>query len=292
VVGYDGSPASLSAARWAAEAAHRSRRRLRLVHAVPWPILHTASGTATVVGLEQVRSAAERLLDTVRRDLRADRPDLVIQSEVVAGEPVPVLLHEATESSALVLGTRGLGELRDLAAGSVMAHLTTHASSPVVVVPAGWEERTDIGDEIVVGVDGSEQSAAAIDFAFRYADVMGGSVTAVMAWHDPKRNGPGDILPLVYDLDALEQESAATLGEALAGRAVDHPDVKATGKLVRGPAANVLVDASQHARLLVVGSRGRGRFRGLLLGSVSRAALHHAKCPVAVVRATADLGAL
>nr|WP_272954985.1 universal stress protein [Kribbella shirazensis] len=166
--------------------------------------------------------------------------------------------------------------------------MATHAPCPVVVVPAGWPRRTDGPDEIVVGVDGSELSMAAIGFAFRYAEVMGGSVTALMAWHDPQSTGPGDIVPAVYDIDALEQDSAAVLGETLAGQAVDHPGVKATENLVRGPAANVLVDASRRARLLVVGSRGRGRFLGLMLGSVSRAVLHHAQCPVAVVRTTAE----
>jgi nucleotide-binding universal stress UspA family protein len=288
VVGYDGSPAGAAAAEWAAVAASRWGRRLRIVHAIGWPIPRTASGTAMVAALDQIRTAVERLLDRACRDIRAAHPDLAIEAEVVVGAPVPALVHEATTASVLVLGSRGLGELRDLAAGSVMAHLATHAPCPVVVVPAGWPESIDVPDEIVVGVDGSELSTGAIGFAFRYAEVMGGSVTALMAWQDPQSIGPGDIVPAVYDIDALEQDSAAVLGEALAGQATDHPDVKATEKLVRGPAANVLVDASRHARLLVVGSRGRGRFRGLLLGSVSRAVLHHAQCPVAVVRTTAD----
>lgn len=288
VVGYDGSPAGAAAAEWAAVAAERWGRPLRVVHAIPWPVLRTASGTSTMVGLQQIRGAAERLLDNSCRDVRAGHPQLVIEAEVVIGEPVPVLLREAAEASLLVLGSRGLGELRDLAAGSVMTHLATHAPCPVVVVPAGWPERTDVRDEIVVGVDGSELSTAAIGFGFEYAELTGGSLTALMAWHDPQSIGPGDIVPAVYDIDALEQDSAAVLGEALAGQAVDHPDVKAVEKLVRGPAANVLVDASRNARLLVVGSRGRGLFRGLLLGSVSRAVLNHAQCPVAVVRTTAD----
>jgi nucleotide-binding universal stress UspA family protein len=231
--------------------------------------------------LDHVRRAAERLLDQQCQAIRADHPGLQITVEVVVGDTVPVLLHEATDAAVLVLGSRGLGEFRDLAAGSVMTHLATHATCPVVVVPAGWNagER-----EIVVGVDGSEHSAAAIAYAFEQAELTGAPLTAVLAWHDPQSTGPGDMLPPVYDVDALEEDSATVLGESLAGQTIDHPDVKVTEKLVHGPAANALLDASRTAGLVVVGSRGRGAFRGLLLGSVSRAVLHHASCPVAVVR--------
>jgi nucleotide-binding universal stress UspA family protein len=284
VIGYDGSPASEAAARWAADAAERLGRPLRVVHAMPWPILRTASGAAVLVELDTVRHAAERLLAKVCRRLRAEHPGLDLGAEVMTGDSVPVLLREAAESSLLVVGSRGLGELRDLAAGSVMAHVATHAHCPVVVVPTDWPRAASVRNEVVVGVDGSAQSAAAIDFGFRYAELTGAAVTAVLAWHDPKSTGPGDMLFPVFDVEVLEQDSAAVLGEAVAGQAVDHPDVKVTEQLVHGAAANVLVDASQHAQLLVVGSRGRGRFRGLLLGSVSRAVLHHAQCPVAVVR--------
>jgi nucleotide-binding universal stress UspA family protein len=251
---------------------------------MPWPILRTATGTAVLVELDAVRRAAERLLAAACEGIRAGHPELKLDAEVMTGDSVPVLLREAEESSVLVVGSRGLGELRDLAAGSVMAHVATHARCPVVVVPVDWPQHPSVRNEVVVGVDGSAQSTAAIDFAFRYAELTGASVTALLAWHDPKSTAPGDMLYPVHDLDALEQDSAAVLGEAVAGHSAEHPDVKVTETLVHGAAANALVDASRNARLLVVGSRGRGRFRGLLLGSVSRAVLHHAHCPVAVVR--------
>jgi nucleotide-binding universal stress UspA family protein len=284
VIGYDGSTASRAAARWAAGAAERQGRPLRVIHVLPWPILRAASGSAVALRLDTVRQAAQRLLDQACETIRAEHLGLTIEAEVVTGDTVPILLREATGAALLVLGSRGLGELRDLAAGSVAAHVATQASCPVVVVPAGWAPRPDQAGEIVVGVDGSEHSAAAIDFAFRYAGSVGAHLTGLLAWHDPKSSGPGDMLPLVYDVDALQQDSAALLGESLAGQAVEHPDVKVTEKLVHGPAANALLDASRNAQLLVVGSRGRGAFRGLLLGSVSRTVLQHAKCPVAVVR--------
>jgi nucleotide-binding universal stress UspA family protein len=171
-----------------------------------------------------------------------------------------------------------------VALGSVMAHIATHASTPVVVVPAHWRPRPDRPGEVVVGVDGSAESWNAIAFGFEFAEQTGASVTAVLAWHDPTSTGPGDMLFPVHDVVALAEDSSVVLSEAVAGQAVDHPDVKVTERLVHGAPAKVLEAQSQEADLLVVGSRGRGRIRGFLLGSVSRAVLHHATCPVAVVR--------
>jgi nucleotide-binding universal stress UspA family protein len=128
------------------------------------------------------------------------------------------------------------------------------------------------------------ESWNAVAFGFEFGEQTGASVTAVLAWHDPQSTGPGDVLFPVHDLDALEENSAVVLSEAVAGQTVDHPDVKVTEKLVHGPPARALDEESRDADLLVVGCRGRGRIRGFLLGSVSRAVLHHATCPVAVVR--------
>ncbi|MER7251406.1 universal stress protein [Kribbella sp. NPDC000426] len=284
VVGYDGSPASEAAARWAVSTAYRLGRRLRMVHVLPWPVARSSGGTSVSHGVDTLRRGAWRLLDKSCRDLGAEYPGAEIEAEVLIGDPGPGLLREAGSGSLLVLGSRGLGEVRDLAEGSVMAHVATHAAAPVVVVPADWRPRPDRRGQVVVGVDGSAESRNAIAFAVGFAEQTDASVTAVLAWNEPQSTGPGDMLFPVHDLDALEEESAADLSEAVAGQAVDHPDVKLVEKLVRGPAAKVLAAESRDADLLVVGSRGRGRIRSLLLGSVSRAVLHHASCPVAVVR--------
>jgi len=282
IVGYDGSPASEMAARWAADEAERRRARLRLVHVLALPVVSSPMGLAVTVQSEPLRLAAERLLDKTCRRIRAEHAALDIDVVVEFGGTAATLLQETTDAALVVLGSRGLGEFRDLTAGSVSAHVATHAHCPVVVIPARWE--SDAGDGIVVGVDGSEVSAAAVDFAFEQAQSRDTTLTAVLAWHDPVRTGPGDLLPLVYDLDALEQETAAVLAESVAGHAEKYPDVQVRQELVRGHADDVLIDAGRSAELLVVGSRGRGAFRGLLLGSTSRALVHYAPCPVAVVR--------
>lgn len=281
VVGYDGSSASDAAARWAAGTAQRLGRRVRMVHVMPWPVMRSTSGTSVLVGRDVLGHAAERLLEKACRHLRADYPEVAIEADVAIGDPVPILSREGAGALMLVLGSRGLGEVREEIAGSVMTHLATHAACPVVVVPTGWSARP--GD-VVVGVDGSAYSSSAVEFGFRLAEAAGVGVRAVLAWHDPQSTGPGDMRFPVSDLDALAEDSGAVLGAAVAGQAVDHPDVKTTEKLVHGLAAKVLVDESRDASLLVVGSHGRGLLRSLLLGSVSRAILRHATCPVAVVR--------
>ncbi|MFF0341434.1 universal stress protein [Kribbella sp. NPDC004875] len=282
LVGYDGSPASGAAARWAAAAAQDLGQRVRIIHVMSWPVLRSTGGAALAIGTDALGREAEQLLDRTCREVRAEFPGVEIEAEVPIGDPVPVLLREAVGGALLVLGSRGLGEVRDLAEGSVMAHIATHAACPVVVVPAGWAPRQDRPGRVVVGVDGSVRSEQAIGFAYEFAERIGASITAVLAWKDLQRTG--DLLFPVHDPAVVEEDGAAVLAESVAGQAVDHPDVKVTEKLVLGTASRVLTEESRDADLLVVGSRGRGRGRGLVLGSVSRAVLHHAVCPVAVVR--------
>lgn len=285
VVGYDGSPAAAAAAVWGAAEAARRHSTLRLAHALALPLIRSPLGMpmAMPARVDPLREAAERLLDVTCRKTRAKHPDLDIEVAISIGGAAPALLTEAEDAGLLVIGTRGLGEFRDLAAGSVMAHVATHATCPVVAVPADWHD-DEHENTIVVGVDGSELSVDAIEFAFKQADATGAGVTAVLAWTAPVSTGPGDMLPLVYDAEELRQENAATLAETLAGHRDKYPDVPVREHVTHGHADEVLVDAARHARLLVVGSRGRGAFRGLLLGSTSRSVLHHAPCPVAVVR--------
>ena len=282
VVGYDGSPAAEAAAFWAAAEAVRLSTKLRLVYVLVLPVVNSPIGIAVALGTDQLRNAAHQLLDKVARRLRATHPALAIDVVTEFGGTASVLLQEATEARLVVLGSRGLGEFRDLTAGSVSAHVATHATCPVVVIPPHWSP--DDAEGVVVGVDGSELSVDAVDFAFEQAQARGTTLTTVMAWHDPVSTGPGDMLPLVYDPEELRQESAALLAEAIAGHAEKYPDVVVQQEIIRGHPSDVLIDAGRSAELLVVGTRGRGAFRGLLLGSTSRALVHYAPCPIAVVR--------
>ena len=165
--------------------------------------------------------------------------------------------------------------------GSVSAHVATHATCPVVIVPPRWEPGP-AATGIVGGVDGSKRSLEAIEFAFEQAEARHAMLRAMMAWHDPVSTGPDDPIPLVYDLNVLEEESSALLAESMACYRHKYPDVPLRAELVHGTAREVLIEAGESAELRVVGSRGRGAIRGLLLGSTSRALVRHPPCPVAV----------
>jgi nucleotide-binding universal stress UspA family protein len=133
---------------------------------------------------------------------------------------------------------------------------------------------------IVVGTDGSEGARAALRFAVEEARLRSAKLEAVYAWHYPALALTAPV-PATYD-DELEESAKELLQTALDG--IDTSGVEVDRELVRGPAASALTELAKGADLLVVGSRGHGGFKGLLLGSVSQQCAHHAPCPVVIVR--------
>lgn len=281
LVGVDGSAIALDAVRVAAREAAGRQRPLRVVHAFIWPLMNMpldpAPGAPADGGL---RNQAEKALAEAVAEAGKVAPEVPVTGAVVDGAPVPVLLDEARDAALVVLGNRGLGGFAGLLIGSVTVQVSARAQCPVLVVRG--EPHAD--GPVVVGVDGSELSTEAIGFAFEEASRRGTELVAVHAWLYPTPVGPGDILPLVYDLDAYGAEEERVLAESLAGWAGRYPDVTVHQRLVRGSAARILVEESQSAQLVVVGAHGRGALGGLLLGSVSHAVLHHTHCPLAIVR--------
>ena len=141
------------------------------------------------------------------------------------------------------------------------------------------------GRRIVVGVDGSPSSQAALVWAMRQAELAGATVEAVMAWHYPIMiNRAAWALVTPEDEAEIESLGATKLSEAIAEAAAPHGQVQVRAAVRQGNAAQVLLDAADSADLLVVGSRGHGGFAGALLGSVSQHCVHHAKCPIVIVR--------
>ncbi len=161
--------------------------------------------------------------------------------------------------------------------------VAAHAHCPVVVVRPRHEVEEASVRPVVVGVDGSATSVSAVDHAFDQASRLGRPLVAVHAWELPTLAGP--VPPWSPDeVEEIRMAEKAVLSESLAGHMERYPDVTVTSMVHRGGPAHVILAASEDAELLVVGSRGLGGFRGLLLGSVSQAVLHHATCPVVVVR--------
>lgn len=134
------------------------------------------------------------------------------------------------------------------------------------------------GLSVVVGIDGSPCSRVALRWAEDYAARIGGSLTLVTAWHWPMSYG----VPLTYEGFDPEEDARKVVEAAKAD--VDLPSDRVKTIIGKGPAGDVLVDASDKAAVLVVGTRGHGGVASALLGSTSSYCVHHARCPVVVVR--------
>ncbi len=291
VVGVDSSTESDQAVAWGAREAVLRHRPLHLVHAFVWPLLRAplGPGPGAPVGAG-LRAAAQAVVSDALDWARRAEPDVVATGEVVTGMPAPVLVEAARQAVLLVVGSRGLSGLPELLLGSVCAQLSAHAACPVVVVRPRGAAADRAPGPVVVGTDGSAHSAAALWLAFEEADLRRLPLVALHTWTAPASRAPGDILPLVYDVPEVAAEESRLLAETIAGWRGRYPDVAVTERVEHAHARRALVEASADAELLVVGSRGRGGFTGLLLGSVSHHVLHHAHCPTIVARAsTADV---
>jgi nucleotide-binding universal stress UspA family protein len=285
VAGVDGSECGLQAVRWAAAEALQRQLPLRLVAAHAWPSGGLVGDPGLGVDYRAVlRDVVLGHLATAAADARQVAPELDIEQVEVTGYPVPVLLGESAHAEIVVLGDRGLGGFTGLLIGSVAVEVTAHASCPVIVVRGSEPDRTGPRPEpVVVGVDGSPTSEAATAFAFEAASLRRVPLVAVHVWRDVLVDAT--MAPLL-DWDVIDSDEREVLAERLAGWTEKYPDVPVRRLVARDRPARALVEESGRAQLVVVGSRGRGGFHGLLLGSVSQALLHHAHCPVAVVRSS------
>jgi nucleotide-binding universal stress UspA family protein len=284
VVAVDDDGSAYDAVDWAAAEAATRGCPLRLVHALRPPLPPDPYGVAPMIdSFGPARAAAESaLLDALGR-ARSVASDLAVSTRLVLGSARWALLREADGAQLLVVGSHRRSGLRGLLAGSTSIHVATHASCPVVVVhPANnTSAAARAAARVVVGVDLTSTCTPAIGFAFQAARQRGIPLTALHAWTpDP----PADI-------EAIS--GSPTMAEALARRATEkglarwrdeYTDVPVVTELARGDPAQALVTGSRGAALVVVGSRGRGQILATVLGSVSQTVLHHALCPIAIVR--------
>lgn len=298
VVGIDGSPSATGAAVWAAGEAAVRHTSVHLVYAYEWAA-DEGPGRVALRANTRYRDvfllyAQDCMRETTAR-VREAVPGVELTSELVVGRPVQVLTEQSARASMLVLGTRGLGGVGGLLLGSVAVGLVSHAKCPVVVVRGDEREPGEDGAAatanadapVVVGIDGSPMSEAALGYAYEEASAHGAPLVAVHAWHLSTEDSR--LVPYI-DLDMVAEEEERLLAEQTAGWAEKYPDVALRRVVVRGRPGHVLRDHSAGARLLVVGARGRGGVTGLLLGSTSQALIHRADCPVAVVRPHGDGG--
>ncbi|HET6743511.1 MAG TPA: universal stress protein [Kribbella sp.] len=282
LVGVDGSASAQAALAWAATEASYRHCPLHIVHTFSWPIIADPFGIDLTEPMNDSRRAtAGWILGEAANQARAAASDIRVTAELFTGAAAPTLLSQAHAAQLVVVGSRGLGGFRGLLLGSVSGTVAAHATCPVIVVhPHRDGTAFPVGPvgRVVVGVDGSDVSAAAIRFAFQEAERRRVGITAVHAAM-PTRQHPSRYVPA----DIVEQVDQQLFAAAMESERVLVPGIDVETKLVHCHPAQALIDEADGAELIVVGSRGRAGFAGMLLGSVSQAVLHHAPCPVAVV---------
>ncbi|WP_406369468.1 universal stress protein [Streptomyces sp. NBC_00647] len=290
VVGVDGSPSSLDAVQVAAAEAGARGVGLRLVHAFVWPSVHLPpGGPPWNPAMARVRESVDGTLIEAEERARRAVPQVSVVREVAVGEPLMVLEIESRTASLVVVGSRGLSAFGSLLLGSTAVHLAAHGRCPVLVVRG----RPDPSGPVLLAVDGSPAGEGAVEFAFAEASLRGVDLVALHVWNarsERAHEGPGDPLNAVADIEGLRQDEQRLLDGIVTPWQERHPRLAVERRLMRSGVRPALIEASRDAQLVVVGARGRGGFTGLLLGSVSQALLHHAQCPVAVVRASERLG--
>ncbi|MCX6399296.1 MAG: universal stress protein [Propionibacteriales bacterium] len=274
VLGYDGSPDAEAALAWAAATADAQK--------LPVDVVIVATQLDPLIG--RYRAQDDRTAEG-RRDAALQRlEDLDVAESTVElsrGPVVPELIRAGSGASMLVVGSTGHGLATGTLTGSVSQHIARHADCPVVVVRP---QRSLHARRIIVGVDGSAESGRALHFACERALSTGESITAIHGYTslstrmlnlDPA--GTGSIARRIAEADTFVADICTDL-------AIEYPGVEIQPEAIPVRGGQVLVDASAAASLVVVGTRGRDAFAELLLGSTSQHVLHHAQCPVALVR--------
>ncbi|GGM18514.1 universal stress protein [Promicromonospora citrea] len=305
LVGVDGSAASLHALDWATAYAHRVGWSLHIVCSYSLPSFTAASLDGGYAALDDstIQEGAKSVL--AEAEARVADAGVHATTEVATGDAAGVLVELSADYGLAVVGTRGRGGFTERLLGTVSSALPAHAQCPVVVVPlraeahrgVSWGEAASPDVEptgtsgageirevrrIVVGVDGSPQAERALQHAIAQATAWGAELTAVtgvpvgnagiLAW-----------LPSSVDREQVLADIGAGMDVLVDRYEAQNPGLRIRRIVLDGTGAELLTEFSTASDLVVVGSRGRGGFRGLLLGSTSQAVLHHSACPVLVV---------
>jgi nucleotide-binding universal stress UspA family protein len=275
VVGMSGKPSADAALEWALDYADAHNTEIELVHVVDdkWATLtRSLTGTALLDAEHELRARAEKAAE--------EHPGLRIHPTVLEGSPIDALVERAEGAGLLAIGSHELGRFEGLVFSTRAAHVAALSTVDIAVVPAG---RALAGRGVVVGVDGSASSVAALEFGAREADRLGQPLRAVYAWRAlTPWTTVGDELQTLNPTDS----DRLVLSEAVAGLADEYPDLDIQLELSRVLPADALMNAAVGARLLVVGTHGRHGVAKVWLGSVSHELVLSMPCSVVIVKPT------
>lgn len=288
VVGVDGSDQSRAALEWAAAEAARRGATLWVVHALGMPLIVSShAGPTRFAPTEEISGQADDVLTGAERYVHRAQPSVLVETRSALEEAPLALLRNSRAHDLLVVGTRGLGAFASVFVGSVSVRVAAQAPCPVVVVPSGGgAPATTSLDRIVVGVDGSRNARRALRLAVELAREGGGELVVVNSWEVPYPYDPIAMTAMGYEpqeklFDRKSQELVAEmLEEATGGR---HEDLEVDVVRTQDNPVDALMREAEGADAVVVGSRGRGSVRGLLMGSVSQGVMHHSRIPVVVL---------
>jgi nucleotide-binding universal stress UspA family protein len=286
VVGVDGSESASAAVAWAARAAAALSLPLHIVTVVHIPAFYYTEPYLAESFKEELEDTAKARLGSARVHAKqtVDEP-LDITTEQHEGKVSQTLIELSANAHTVVLGSRGHGEFTGLLVGSTTSAVAAHGHCPLVVVRGRtMDGQPPTEGPIVVGVDGSESSKAAVEVAFEQAAARGASLVTVNVWSDVSVQPSLGASPEDPLWSSIQTGEEVVLSERLAGYQERYPDVTVERVVARDRPVRVLSEFAEKAQLIVVGSRGRGGFKGMLLGSTSNALLHTADCPVMIVR--------
>ncbi|MGQ4598568.1 universal stress protein [Nocardia sp. R6R-6] len=280
VVGIDGTPTALAAARWAGAVANRLHGPLVLLGVAPALDYQLTSSTGINL-LPELRAAAKNKLDEAFEAVRADQPRLEIHQQLEDGMPARKLIEHSAVARMVVVAANFGDRLATLLLGSTALTVANKAACPVTVWRGETGRPLPDGRPVLVGVDGSPAGTAAVGEAFELAAALNVEVIALHAWNDP------DLLqwtPVPDAWETLAQREEELLSERLAGWSEKYPDVTVTKVIRKNAPAPALLEFAESTQLVLTGSRGHNRFTGLLVGSTSQNLLHHAPNPVVICR--------
>ncbi|MGI8939247.1 MAG: universal stress protein [Iamia sp.] len=230
---------------------------------------------------------AQAFLEELLAGAADDGPQVVARA--VCDHPASALLDAEQEADLLVVGARGHGGFLGLRLGSVSQKVLHHAPCPVLVVSGAAAPSTD-GRPVVAGVDGSDSSRRALRWAAHEAVRRGVRLVALHGWDLPPAAAPSPLADpmVVLPTDAFAEGATALVEAEVAALREQVPEVEVEARAEGTGIGQALMDASEGAAMVVVGSRGRGGFAELLLGSISQQLAHHAPCPVAIIPTPRD----